>query len=235
MSTRKPVRHACANCAFFACSVWKPVGAGGVSHLARALFRREVAAGEVLFHQGSSNRGIYRVSKGLFGVRAMAPCGTTTLLRMAYPGELIGFRSFIRKQGHQTEARAMIPSRVCVVSRRDAEQLITTAPDVLSRLTLRCIDEIDRSQARFISSATLTSRQRVVGLLLKLIALHGAQNGDRVDIRLPISRGDMADMLGVQPETVSRLISRLQDDRLIEVSGRSITVPSLKALGSAGG
>lgn len=227
--------HPCARCVHFSQSVWRPVRPGAVSMLARAFVRREIAEGEVLFDQGSQNKGIFCVSRGLFAVRALHKNGASTLLRLAYPGDLVGFRSFMRNQRHQTEARALMASRVCTVASREAEKLIEGTPLVMSRLASRCIDEIDSGQDRFISTAISSNRQRLMQLLLRLVEVHGDRSSDQAQARLPLSRSDMADMLGVQPETMSRLFKRLQQDQLIFISGRMVTIPSVTALSKAAG
>lgn len=49
-------------------------------------------------------------------------------------------------------------------------------------------------------------------------------------VTLPMSRIDLAGMIGVQPETLSRLIMRLRSEGLLRLRGRVIEIPSLSAL-----
>ena len=54
---------------------------------------------------------------------------------------------------------------------------------------------------------------------------HGTQANDHLRMHLPLSRADLADLLGVQTETVSRLFKRIQQDGTLQVSGREIQMP----------
>ncbi|MDP4032142.1 MAG: Crp/Fnr family transcriptional regulator [Pseudorhodobacter sp.] len=225
--------HPCGACAFFATSVWLPVRDGMVSLLGQSLTRREYKAGEVVFEQGSPHRGVHCVSRGIIAVRALGEGGRSTLLRLAYPGDLVGFRAFLRNRPHRTEARALVASRICTVQRNEANVVVGGSPLVHDRLVKRCIDEIDASQEKIVAAATGSSRLRLIQLLLRLLAAHGAPCDGQIKARLPLSRRDMAEMLGVQPETMSRLFRRLKEDHLVAISGRNMMVSSLSALTAA--
>ena len=219
------IKHPCGQCRFHADSLWQPVEGAPLSTLARGFHRRDLSAGEIVFGQGEAPGGVYCVSRGVIALRAFAPEGRSHLLRLAYPGELIGYRAFLTGREHRTEAQALVPSRVCRVGRRDAEQVIQAAPEVMARLAMRCADELDRYQDRVQTMAALPNRDRVLALLEQLMAAHGETRDGRRHMRLPISRRDMSDMLGVQPETLSRLLGRLAEEGLAICSGRWVEMP----------
>ncbi len=217
--------HPCGKCAFYKGSVWQPVEPSKVSVLTRGFTRNGLIADQVLFAQDDENQGVYCVSAGLIALRTHHPDGTSTLLKLAYPGDVIGFRSFLANTRHNTEARALIPSRVCIVAHRDANRVVQGNPSVLARLAARCVSEIDNNHARIISAATIKNKKRLFDLLFNLMEAHGEQVGDRIQMQLPLSRSDLADLIGVQPETMSRLFKRLKDDGVFVVSGRDIQIP----------
>lgn len=217
--------HPCGNCAFYSASVWHPVDGAAMSVLTRGFTRKTLAADQVVFAQDDDSNGVFCVSAGLIALRSHNPNGTSTLLKLAYPGEIIGFRSFLANGKHKTEARALLPSRVCIVAQRDANNVMRGTPAVLERLAARCISEIDANQERIIATATRTNKQLLFDLLQRLMATHGKAVGSQMHMHLPLSRGDLADLIGVQPETMSRLITRLKEDGAFVVSGRDIQMP----------
>lgn len=221
--------HPCGKCAFYSQSVWEPVGDGSVVMLAHKFRRVELAKEQIVWAQGSENAGVTCVSRGLIALRMLHPDGRSTLIRLAYPGEVIGIRSFLTGRVHQTEARALLPSRVCVVSKSEASQIVQNNPSVLSRLAVRCIDEIDRNHERIISTATMSNKEHLATLLQRLMAAHGERVGNNYRMNLPLSRSDIADLIGVQPETVSRLMGRLEKDGRFIITGRKVVMPILPA------
>lgn len=218
------LRHPCGKCAFYKESVWRPIEPDSVSVLVRGFSRKNLEAGQVLFEQGAENRGVFCVSSGLIALRSYHVSGASTLLRLAYPGEVIGFRSFLGNGHHQTEARALLPSRVCIVAQRDANQVVDSNSLVLARLASRCISEINQSHERIIATATTSNKQRLANLLLQLMEHHGERVGDHIRMQLPMSRSDLADLIGVQPETMSRLVKRLERDGEFMISGREVQI-----------
>jgi CRP/FNR family transcriptional regulator len=196
-----------------------------MSSLTRGFTRKSLIAGEVLFEQDDQNEGVFCVSAGLLALRAHHPNGTSTLLKLAYPGDIIGFRSFLANARHKTEARALLPSRVCLVAHRDADRVVRGNAAVLTRMAARCVSEIDSNHDRIISAATTSNKQRLTDLLLRLMEAHGERIGDQMRMQLPLSRSDLSDLIGVQPETMSRLFKRLKGEGLFTVSGRVIQMP----------
>ena len=219
-------KHPCALCRFKQDSLWQPVEGSPLSTLARGFVRRDLAAGEVVFSQGTPSTGVYCVSRGLIALRAFAPDGRSHLLRLAYPGELIGYRAFLTGREHKTEAQALLPSRVCTVAARDARQIIRATPQVMERLATRCADELDTYQDRLQAAATRSNHDRLLSLLEQMMQAHGAEVDGMRQMRLPISRQDISDMLGIQPETLSRLLKRLSEEGLAHSSGRRVTMPA---------
>jgi CRP/FNR family transcriptional regulator len=72
-------------------------------------------------------------------------------------------------------------------------------------------------------------------LLHRLCRLEHGEDACDVRLKLPMSRHDLAGMLGIQPESLSRLLRRLIDDGLIGLSGRRILVHRVDRLGEGAG
>lgn len=225
MPISSPNPHPCGQCAFYSQSVWESVGESSVAALAHRFTRTELSEGQTIWEQGSESAGVTCVSRGLIALRSLHSDGSSTLLRLAYPGEIIGIRSFLAGREHQTEAKALLPSRVCVVSRNRANLIVQNNPGVLSRLAIRCIDEIDRNHERIIAAATMSNKEHLAALLQQLMNAHGEKVGDHLRMKLPLSRSDLADLIGVQPETLSRLVGRLEKDGRVTVTGREVVMP----------
>lgn len=226
MQTGKAPPHPCGQCPMYRASVWEPVGSGAVATLARGFSRRELQPGEMLFDEGADNRGVYCVSRGLMALRSHRDDGSSTMLRLAYRGDVIGFRSFLGDGVHRTEARALVPSRVCMVTRRDAEKIVHATPAVLARLADRAIDELESTRERIIATAGRSNKARLAALLGELMTRHGQPIDGGMQMELPLSRADLADLVGVQRETVSRLIQRLEADGAFSFARRNVWMPA---------
>ena len=222
--------HPCSECRFGAASIWAPVAEGVRGVLMRGFQRRPLANGETLFTQGAPNDAVYCLSRGLIALRAYRPDGGSALVRLVYPGDILGFRSFLAEDLHQTDATALVPSRVCVVARRDAQQIVAGSPKTLERIARRCAEELAQARNWQRSAVKSANPARLAHLIVHLIEAEGQAPEGPVRLRLPLSRQDMAASLGVEPETVSRLIARLRDAAGLNIKGRWVELDSLDRL-----
>ena len=103
--------------------------------------------------------------------------------------------------------------------------------DIMQQLLDRSALSLQCSREKTISLGQKTALERIASFLISMAERIGVIEGKRVAIELPMSRRDIADSLGLTIETVSRQISILRADGLIETSGRSgVSILSLDAL-----
>lgn len=199
--------------------------------LDRSRRRRDYGPGEIVFAQGDDNDGVYCVSGGTVGIRRLDRSGNSVLLGLAYPGDTIGYRSFLSGGEHKTSAEALGPSVLCHIDRATVAALLAGSPALGLRFLKRSIGEVEHAHEMMFRQATLSNRHKLVHLLLVLVSKHGHRlaNGSQ-SIELPVSRRDLASMVGTRHETISRIISRLETDGIAHFSGRQVTIPSMEAL-----
>lgn len=221
----------CAICHVGRRSDWDGLDEPARAVLVRGLSRREYGSGEVIFAQGDANDGVHCVSSGTVAIRKLDARGNSVLLGLAYPGDTIGYRSFLAGCEHKTSAEALGPSLVCNLARNTVSALLEAAPSVGLHLLKRSISELEHAHDKLFRQATLSNRDQLVHLLLILVRRHGRRldNGAQL-IELPVSRRDLASMIGTRHETISRIISRLETDGIAFFSGRQVTIPSVDTL-----
>lgn len=228
---RRPEGPGCSLCHVRQKSDWRDLDEAATGAIERARRRREYGSGEVVFAQGSANDGVYCVSGGTVGIRRLDSNGNSVLLGLAYPGDTIGYRSFLTGSEHRTSAEALGPSVVCHLGAAALSGVLAAQPGLGLRFLERSIGELEYAHDAMFRQATLSNRLKLVHLLLVLVRRHGrAQPGGAHAIDLPVSRRDLASMIGTRHETVSRIIGRLEDAGVAHFSGRQVTIPDVKAL-----
>ena len=223
--------HSCAVCHVGARSDWHDLDEAASEALERGRRRREYGSGAVVFAQGQRNDGVHCVSGGTVGIRRLDANGNSVLLGLAYPGDTIGYRSFLTGSEHKTSAEALGPSVVCHIDRATITALLAGNPAFGLRFLKRSIFELEHAHDTMFRQATLSNRHQLVHLLLVLVRRHGRRhsNGSQ-SIDLPVSRRDLASMIGTRHETISRIIGRLETDGMAHFSGRQVIIPSVEAL-----
>ena len=132
---------------------------------------------------------------------------------------------------HGTTAEALTHAHVCFVPAAVLNELMDEDPTLGLQFFRRAVDELEQTQAELMRTAALSNRDRFIQLIAYLIKRHGYElEGGARHMELPMSRRDIAAMIGARHETVSRLISRLEADGLATFSGRHVTVPRVDML-----
>lgn len=221
----------CSVCHVLQRSDWRVLASEDLSTLSSGVSPREYGAGETIYWMGQPNRGIYCISGGSVGVRRIDADGNSVLIHLGYPGDTLGYRSFLAQGEHKTSAEALGPTHVCHVRSETVSRLLERNPSLGLQFLRRASHELEHAHDAIVQSVTLSNRQRFAHLLLVLARRHGEPrpDGSRI-IDLPLSRRDLASMIGTRHETLSRIIGRLEADGLASFSGRHVHVPEIDAL-----
>ncbi|MDP6832792.1 MAG: Crp/Fnr family transcriptional regulator [Alphaproteobacteria bacterium] len=188
-------------------------------------------AGTALFHQGDECGGIYCLNSGLVGIRRLDAAGNSTLLRLAGPGETIGYQSFLLGTAHRATAEIMMPSTVCFIRRQTVRGLLEQNPNLGLRFLRHNVKDAAEFEERHFETISFTVRSRFLNLLMVLYERFGSLNEDGEPVLdLPLSRQDIAALIGSTPETVSRSISKVQDEGLARFKGRKVLLQDIDEL-----
>lgn len=212
----------CRDCGVRDKSDWSCLSGTDLDRVNRIKIWRSLAEGDVLFRQGEKNEGVFVVASGLLAQRVLHENGTDVIVALAGPGETLGARAFLRNSPHATTAMALLPSSICAIRRRDAVRLTRDAPMAHMALVACCLKALDRSHEDLLHNSALGTRARLAALLLRFRDDRGAVGPCL--IRVPLSRPDLAGILGILPESLSRLLRQLREEGLLSVSGRNFEI-----------
>ncbi len=192
---------------------------------------RQFGAGEPIYHEGDPCDGIYIVLSGLVGVRKVDPWGNSVLLRMVPPGQTLGYRSMLAGSVHRNGAEALRGTRACFMFGSTVRTLIAKNHDLCLRFLQRAANDLAEAEERVLRTSTLTVRARFAHLLLMFKDAHSRVAADgSLTLNLPLSRQDMAAMIGVRPESMSRVIRNLEIEGIAQFHGRRVRVAAPDSL-----
>jgi CRP/FNR family transcriptional regulator len=125
----------------------------------------------------------------------------------------------------------LVPTRLCRFPRRRLEALLVEIPHLEQRILAMASHELAAAQDQMVLLGRKSARERVVSFMLMLSnsAIRHRRQGDPVF--MPMSRSDIADYLGLTTETVSRTVTVLKKQGLIELlDDKQIRLSRLSAL-----
>ena len=127
------------------------------------------------------------------------------------PGDYLGLASAER---YIYSAEAVTPVRICRFARAAFLGLLEQFPALEKALLGRAATELAAAQKQMLLLGRKTARERVATFLAELAARAGNQGGV---VELSMTRTDIADYLGITTETVSRTLTSLRKDGLIDI------------------
>lgn len=215
----------CLECPMRQHNEWRVLTEEDIKLLAQARKSRRYGAGESIFAAGEPSYGIYCIVEGAAALRRIDAEGNTVLIQISYPGDTLGYRGVLLGQRRRFSAEALGLSRICFIDQQVVKTLLDRNPALSLQFLRRINADLDEAHNKLVQNATLSNRSKFVHLLLHLMDRHGspAPDGSQV-INLPISRRDMASMIGARHETLSRIIGRLEEDGIARFSGRTVCV-----------
>ena len=186
-----------------------------IAHLRR--FRRE----QDIYSQEERSDTWYRVVSGSARKYLTRADGRRQLVDIYLPGDLFGFTSRIH---HKFAVQAVADGTLIACYPRQRVEALAEEDSATAReIRIQSFDALERLQEQMLVLGTMTAQEKVREFL---VYLHDRLSADKDDdLALPISRYDIADMLGISVETVCRAFTDLRERGVISLQGpRRITI-----------
>ncbi len=185
--------------------------------------RRNLSAGESLMWEGEDSVLVANVIEGVLKLSTGTEDGREQIVGVVYPSEFIG-RPFGATNGHGVTA--LTDARVCVFNRRDFDAFAREHPELEHKLLDRTLGELDRTRRWMLLLGRKSASEKLASFLLEMderLVEPGCQVSiDRAQrtLTLPFSRQQIADVLGLTIETVSRQFTRLKEEGIVGLPSR---------------
>lgn len=222
-----PSRQHCAECKVRLISVCAALEPDELAELERLAQQLHFPARQTLFMQGDTADCVYSITCGMARLYRLLPDGRRQIVGFAIPGDFLGLAMNDR---FGFSADAVEPLNVCRFVRTSYANLVDSKPHLLRRLHEFSTHELTLAQDQMTLLGRRTAEEKIVAFLLSMRERWAKLTKPSVTVRLPMSRQDIADFLGLTIETVSRTITKLGRDRMILVVPDGVRLLNLEAL-----
>ena len=206
--------HLLARLPFFA-----ELTADDIARISQDFHERSFSEGQTIYTGGEPARWLYVVAAGQVKLLRPMPSGQNVLLDILGQGDFFGSLSTLGDRVYPDSAEALTTCCVLAVDAAAFHQILQRYP-AAALTTLGIVSERLRTAHDLIEGLSGHDvEQRIAMTLLRLAARAGERREGMLVIQLPLSRQDLADMVGTTRETASRVISQLDRDGVIH-SGR---------------
>ena len=194
------------------------------------LGKQTFEARQVVFRQGAASDWLYLIRSGQIKLTSCAPDGREQIIRIGVAGQMVGFDT-VDDHLHTYSAETLTPVRVCTLRHRDMLRVLEQNPRVSRRLVDLLNQELAQAHLLIRVLGQKTSAEKVALFLLSLIPEPvDMDQAQAHELPLPLSRREIADMLGLTVETVSRSMSELRREQIVEAPRGRVRILDLKGL-----
>ncbi len=200
-------------------------------------YYRSFEAGQTVIWAGDRMEFVASVVTGVATLTQTMEDGRTQMVGLLLPSDFVGRPGREMAPFNVTAATDLM---MCCFRKKPFEALLGTTPHVSQRLLEMTLDELDAAREWMLLLGRKTAREKIASLLAIIARRDASLNlrpaEGRLTFDLSLTREAMADYLGLTLETVSRQMSALKRDGVIELEGkRRVVIPDFDRLSDEAG
>ncbi|MBL4682613.1 MAG: fumarate/nitrate reduction transcriptional regulator Fnr [Pseudomonadales bacterium] len=176
-----------------------------------------------IFEDGDKFLSLYAVRSGAIKSFSIDEKGEEHVIGFYLPGELIGLDA-IDTGIHNHTAKALETSSICEIPYEQVEYLSGKISKLQKHMFRLLSREIHEDQELQLLLSKKTADEKIGAFLINLSARYKQRQLSPTSFRLPMPRTDIANYLGLAVETVSRVLTRLQDQLILSVDGKEVEI-----------
>ena len=210
-----PAGHPCQGCEVRDKAVCGVLDCSRLEEFRNLGWTLKLAPGQSLFHEGDPATRVFTLTTGTLKLYKLLADGRRQVTGFLHPGDFLGISI---DDEHAFSAEAVEQSQLCWFPRARFDDFVEDDAAMERELYRMAAHELAAAQQQFVLLGRKTASERLATFLLLLDereARSARYEGGLV--RLPMSRSDIADYLGLTKETVSRVISAFKRDRVIRL------------------
>ena len=174
----------------------------------------DVEAHQPIFDEAERAQHVFNVTEGAVKIYKLLSDGRRQITGFLFPGDFLGLT---HNENYAYSAEALTHTKLCRFPRQKLEALLDEMPKLEQRLLGMASHELAAAQDQMILLGRKSAKERVVSFLIMLsnaAVRHGRPDNP---VGLPMTRNDMGDYLGLSLETVSRALTQLKTQGLIQL------------------
>jgi CRP/FNR family transcriptional regulator, anaerobic regulatory protein len=213
-----PAGHPCQGCEVRSSAICAVLDCTNLAQLKSLGWTLKLAPGQALFHEGDPATRVFTLTRGTLKLYKLLADGRRQVTGFMHPGDFLGISI---DDEHAFTAEALEHSQLCWFPRARFDDFVDDHSAMERELYRMAAHELAAVRQQLVLLGRKTATERLANFLLVLSARERSTSNWHL-VRLPMSRSDIADYLGLTKETVSRVISALKRDRLIRLQAMDL-------------
>ena len=223
----REIRASCGNCSLSGLCLPNGMSEEDVNVLDQIVKRQQpYRPGQHVFRAGDQGRALFAVRSGALKSYCTTEDGDEQALGFTLPGELVGLDG-MGKDAYASNSVVLETVSVCELPYDDLEELCRSLRGLNHQFMRLASKEITADQEMQLLLGKRTAEEKLAAFFLNLSTRYKLRGLSATNFNLPMSRKDIGNYLGLALETVSRLFAHFQEEGLLKVNRREVTITDL--------
>ena len=224
------VRSVCEQCGIYSLCLPHGLSSGDMSQLDNIIsHKRPLKKGEHLYRNTDNFFAVFALRSGSMKTYISSPDGEEHIIGFKMPGDLIGL-SGINGKHYINSVVALETCSLCEIPYDKLETLSHKIPDLQKQLLGEMSKEIQLEYAKSTMCSKLPAEARLASLLLTLSDRFQQRGFSANEFHLSMPRTDIANLLGLAVETISRLFTQFQENGIVHADRKKINILDMEKL-----
>ena len=223
--------ESCLTCKLRADRIFCDLPAGALRAFENIKYAAAYPQGAVLFVEGQMPRGIFVLCKGTVKLSINSPGGRTMIVELAETGEVLGLSATISGKPYEVTAETLDPCQVNFVKRDDflrfLKEDVQACFKVAEQLSEKYHDACNEVRSLGLSHS---AHEKLAHLLLGWGSKDGEAAKAEPWLKLRLTHEEIANMIGISRETVTRLLAEMRKRQIVESKGSTLVIRNTAAL-----
>ena len=199
-----------------------------LGYIEEKMVTRRYENGNYIFLEDSEGEQCFFVAKGSVKVTRLSKDGREVILTMLNAGDFFGEMSLLDGESRSANVIALEETEVLTLNREDFLVVLHDYPTIAIQLVKEMAGRLRKSDRQIASLSLSDAEKRITMCIIRFADDQGVIKNGKVSIpKTPIQQ-DIANMAGTSRETVSRAVSILEKENLIERNGRELIILDYK-------
>ena len=220
----KDLKVSCGNCSLSKICLPCGLDEDELANLEKVVLHKPtLQQNEMLYYAGEKFRGMSAVRSGSFKTVLTTADGAEQITGFYLPGELLGLDG-LGSGKYRCSAVALETASVCEMKADEFKSVCREIPGLQAQMLHLMGNNFSQDQERLLALGQLKGEERIATFLLSIGQRLKTRGFSATRFNLAMTRHDLANYLGLAVETLSRMLSHLQEQKIIAVNRRSIEI-----------
>jgi len=191
---------------------------------------RQYKKGQIIFFEGEPGEAVYFVKEGKIKIYKADDEGREYILHIFGPGNIFAETVLFGSDPYPANAEAVEDSVIGLIKNRDLEELLKKNTDIAFKIIKVLSKRLRESQENIKNLVFRDTYDRTACALHKMALEHGIKTSHGIEVEMPITRSELASIVGTSRETVTRMLSEMKRKGIIDMDRQKIIIKNERAL-----